>query len=346
VYKTCIYCNCYLGANEAVEHFPVGRQLAFDSGKGRLWVICENCRRWNLTPLEERWEAIEECERQFRETTLRLSTENIGLARLREGLDLVRIGKPLRPEFAAWRYGPQFLSRRVESLLRTAAATGAALGIHLLGLNWLLWFLWIGYRRRIVARVATAEGKVLPVAREDIKEVRLVTADTQEGWILRVPYRTGIMEYEPWRTIASHEGETIEITGSAAIRAAGKLLPKVNVYGGTSSRVRDAVGLIEEAGHPERFFKVAARKPECVPSPIFDKDISVIHNMRSEVRLALEMAAHEESERRALEGELEALEEEWRQAEVIAAIADRLLIPEEVEEWIREQKRLGESRER
>jgi len=53
------------------------------------------------------------------------------------------------------------------------------------------------------------------------------------------------------------------------------------------------------------------------------------------------MAAHEESERRALEGELRALEEEWRQAELIAAIADRLLTPEEIEEWIREQRRLG-----
>jgi hypothetical protein len=210
-----------------------------------------------------------------------------------------------------------------------------------LGFSWLLWFLWIGYRRRIVARVATADGKVLPVAREDIKEVRLITRDTPEGWILSVPYRTGIMEYEPWRTIASHEGETTELRGPEAIRAAGKILPKVNVYGGTSSRVRDAVGLIEEAGHPERFFRVAARKVECVPSPIFDKDISVVQNMRSDVRLALEMAAHEESERRALEGELRALEEEWRQAELIAAIADRLLIPQQIEEWIREQKRLG-----
>jgi len=341
VYKTCIYCNRHLGANETVEHFPVGRRLAFDSEKGRLWVICDSCRRWNLTPLEERWEAIEECERQFRNTTVRLSTENVGLARLREGLDLVRVGKPLRPEFAAWRYGPQFLSRRVEGLLRTAATTGAAVGIHLLGLSWLLWFLWIGYSRRIVARLAAADGKVLPVAREDIKQVRLITTDTPEGWILSVPYRTGIMEYEPWRTIASHEGETTELRGPEAIRAAGKILPKVNVYGGTGSRVRDAVGLIEEAGHPERFFRVAARKVECVPSPIFDKDISVIQNMRSDVRLALEMAAHEESERRALEGELRALEEEWRQAELIAAIADRLLIPEEIEEWIREQKRLG-----
>ena len=43
--------------------------------------------------------------------------------------------------------------------------------------------------------------------------------------------------------------------------------------------------------------------------------------------LALEMLLHEESERRALAGELEALREQWRQAEEIAAIADALLAP-------------------
>ena len=41
-------------------------------------------------------------------------------------------------------------------------------------------------------------------------------------------------------------------------------------------------------------------------------------------RLALEMAVHEESERRVLEGELAHLAEAWQGAEEIAAIADRL----------------------
>jgi hypothetical protein len=43
-----------------------------------------------------------------------------------------------------------------------------------------------------------------------------------------------------------------------------------------------------------------------------------------EVRLALEMATNEGIERRAMEGELAILEEAWRQAEEIAAIADNL----------------------
>ena len=92
MYSTCLFCHSSLGANESVEHFPVGRRLAFDEARGRLWVVCRKCERWNLSPLEERWEAIEECERLFSGTRLRLSTDNIGLARVGDGLDLVRIG--------------------------------------------------------------------------------------------------------------------------------------------------------------------------------------------------------------------------------------------------------------
>ena len=111
MYRTCIYCKKALGSNEVVEEFPVGRRLAFDAAKGRLWVVCRRCERWNLSPLEERWEAVETCEKLFRGTRVRVSSENIGLARHPEGLELVRIGKPLRPEFAAWRYGDQFGTR-------------------------------------------------------------------------------------------------------------------------------------------------------------------------------------------------------------------------------------------
>jgi hypothetical protein len=105
MYSTCIFCNDDLGTNETIEHFPIGKRLAFDASKGRLWVVCHHCGRWNLSPLEERWEAIEEAERAFRGTFVRVSTDNIGLARLSSGLELLRVGAPLRPEFAAWRYG-------------------------------------------------------------------------------------------------------------------------------------------------------------------------------------------------------------------------------------------------
>jgi hypothetical protein len=48
-------------------------------------------------------------------------------------------------------------------------------------------------------------------------------------------------------------------------------------------------------------------------------------------RLALEMAAHEVTEGRALEGELYLLEEAWKQAEEVAAIADDMFLPASVD---------------
>src|ERR687883_176666 len=125
MYATCLFCNRPLGSNESIEHFPVGKRLAFDAAKGRLWVVCPACERWNLTPLEERWEAIEEAERLYSVTRLRASTDQIGMARLRDGTELVRIGEPLRPEFAAWRYGDQFGRRRKRQMLYASAALGA-----------------------------------------------------------------------------------------------------------------------------------------------------------------------------------------------------------------------------
>ena len=52
------------------------------------------------------------------------------------------------------------------------------------------------------------------------------------------------------------------------------------------------------------------------------------------MRLAFEMASHEESERRALDGELDRLEQDWKEAEEIAAIADNLFLPKSVTDWL------------
>jgi hypothetical protein len=50
-------------------------------------------------------------------------------------------------------------------------------------------------------------------------------------------------------------------------------------------------------------------------------------NLTSTERLALEMAVHEETERRAVQGELQALTEAWAEAEQIASIVDGMLTP-------------------
>jgi hypothetical protein len=50
------------------------------------------------------------------------------------------------------------------------------------------------------------------------------------------------------------------------------------------------------------------------------------------------MASHEEAERRAMEGELALLDAAWRTAEEIAAIADSLLVPDDVDAWMEKAK--------
>ena len=58
-----------------------------------------------------------------------------------------------------------------------------------------------------------------------------------------------------------------------------------------------------------------------------------------EYRLPLEMVANEEPERLALEGELKALEDGWRDAEEVAGIADGLLVPEQISESLERMRR-------
>jgi hypothetical protein len=65
---------------------------------------------------------------------------------------------------------------------------------------------------------------------------------------------------------------------------------------------------------------------------------SGLFSLPREERLALEMALHEEAERRAMQGELTELEAAWRNAEEIAGIADSLLVSPDVDEALKKIK--------
>jgi hypothetical protein len=324
VYSTCLFCNQSLGANEAIEAFPVGRRIAFDPARGRLWVVCRGCGRWNLTPLEERWEAIEASERAFRDTRVRVSTDNIGLARLPEGLELVRVGEPLRPEFAAWRYGDQFGRRRRQTILRLGAmgVAGGALviggvaagvlsgGTLVLGLLGRRWMESLADRRRVARLVI--DGMPTSVTQGNLDRARIGLLHGSDEPSLQL----------------SHARGTDRFTGREAERVLGQLLPQVNRMGGTPLQVREAVREIEHAGEASRYLGHATRQAARL-------GITGLTDLPMEVRLALEMAAHEAVERRALEGELAELEQAWREAEEIAGIADDMLLSPEVEARLR-----------
>ncbi|HEX3866488.1 MAG TPA: hypothetical protein VHV78_07025, partial [Gemmatimonadaceae bacterium] len=189
MYSTCLFCNESLGSNETFETFPVGKRLAFDAVKGRLWVVCSHCERWNLTPLEERWEAIELAEKLYSDTRKRVSTDNIGLAKLRDGMTIVRIGVPQRPEFAAWRYGDQFGRRRRRQMLIVGGsvaaigalvAGGAVAGISIGSFGWILTQslrnVVSGRPDAVVAKIRTEQGAVLQVRRRHLNETSIARA--------------------------------------------------------------------------------------------------------------------------------------------------------------------------
>ncbi|HEU4456342.1 MAG TPA: hypothetical protein VFR81_24965 [Longimicrobium sp.] len=138
MYRHCIYCSADLGANDALEGFPVGRSVSFDGERGRLWAVCGHCARWNLAPIEERWEAVESAERAFHDTRLRVQRENIGVAKLRDGTRLIRIGSALAGEVAAWRYGGELARRRRRHIARghvSVAAAAVTAGAVIVALN-------------------------------------------------------------------------------------------------------------------------------------------------------------------------------------------------------------------
>jgi hypothetical protein len=333
MYTCCVWCARHLGRNETLEAFPVGRRLAFDQAKGRLWVVCPTCTRWNLSPIEERWDAIEACERLYRDTRKRVATDQIGLAHVGDGVELVRIGAPLLPEFAAWRYGNEFTRRMVRSTIRDVASMALDFS---LGSSWLSLFSWASTRdlwlnSRVVAHVddprrnAPSPLTVLAAEharfefRNDVPVLALPTwKDVHRTTRARGDVLTDLVnggrEKRGWFDVAINPDHWLLFTGAAALEALSRAIPHINHDGAIPSRVRASVALVER----ER--DVAALWRSLGPSSLHlrfsSKDASV--------RLAMEMLLHDNDERRWLEGELADLESRWREAEAIAAITDRL----------------------
>src|SRR5437879_8881455 len=111
MYRTCAFCNGKLDGDGGPSGLGVGRRLAFDEWRGRLWVICPKCTRWNLAPLDDRLERIEGLARAARQGHVAAATEQVALIRW-QGYDLVRGDEPPRLEFAAWRSGERPKARR------------------------------------------------------------------------------------------------------------------------------------------------------------------------------------------------------------------------------------------
>ncbi|HKW11406.1 MAG TPA: hypothetical protein VJO33_13570 [Gemmatimonadaceae bacterium] len=353
MFSACLFCNGPLGANDSIESFPIGQRLAFDAKKGRLWVVCPRCARWNLSPLDERWDAIDQCERAYRSTTLRVSTGNIGLARLGDGLELVRIGAPLRPEFAAWRYGTRFNRRRRRIQFAAGGGVVAAAAVGIAAAPTLAPYLLTGTISIIaIPGLTTIMGAIpmvgLVAIRDYFREDRVVArlpapASEKQGHAPAFAFEREQPLVVRARQIGSstlhlgengsatlhvvHDGGVARYDDTAALQTASVLVASSNKLGATDNQVRRAVSNIERQGDAAGYLASVS-----VLGAARGRVMSMLNSYRHlgalrldpAERLALEMAMHEETERRMLDGELALLAAAWKEAEEIAAIADEL----------------------
>ncbi len=330
MYRHCIYCSGRLGSNEVLEGFPVGRTIAFDAGQGRLWAVCPRCSRWNLAPIEERWEVVEAAEQRFRDTRLRVQNENVGVARLPDGTRLVRIGEALPGEIAAWRYGRGLMERR-RAYLRGIVSLKGWVGVWggsklvmgqwgLVEASFALGFAWLlewGFRESDAARTVVHSGWLpgrgeFRIKAHELGAARLVPAEGG-GFGLHLPHYWMTLRDDPR---LDPSGWTLR--GEDARNVLSRLLAVSNRFGGSRSLVAAALGRVGEARDAADFLRLAAERETRVAGTGFSLRARSVH------RLALEMALHDQQERRALEGELTLLEAAWKEAEALAAIADGL----------------------
>jgi len=351
VYSTCLHCTRDLGTNEVLETLPIGRRVVFDSDKGRLWVVCRACAKWNLVPFDTRLETIDDCERIFSDTRTRFSTDNIGLARVREGLDLVRIGAPQRPEFASWRYGAQYKQRRRQTL--AIAGTGLVAGVAIFaGLKvsgilaggtmtglWQLpragWDLMRDRRRRVAVRLPGAEkATTLKAGQIDSAHIDLSEDEMRLRFV-----RPGSRKRRGAELTAS-------VTGDEARLVARRIMAALNDTVGSSEHLSGAINRLESTSMEAWIQRAAGsaivteqrRRRWWTVEPTLERWTGYgSHALRlgalePEDRLAIEMWLSEEDEAKALAGELALLERQWKEAEELAKIADSLAVSDEVNE--------------
>lgn len=330
MYSNCIYCTHGLGQNESFDTFPVGKVVAFDAWKGRLWAVCPRCTRWNLAPIEERWEAVEQAEVRFRGTRLRVQNQNIGVAQLPEGTSLVRVGDALPDELAAWRYGDTLQRRkrryRLESAVQVAVGALVVEGL-LLRVR--------ARQKEVVDRVAGsafASGKDLVIRETDLKGARIEAAEA-EGLRFSIPVPRSRLSRLYHRVTDSGAPDRITLSADAAHGLLTRAMVRVNAPGAGDKDLRQALEMIQQHGSPERILERATGGPVMIAERRWT--VTKRLQLRSSgpsgrpvpvpASLAFEMLLHEDIERRALAGELELLREQWREAEEIAIIADNLI---------------------
>ena len=328
MYTSCAFCNATLDGDGGPSGLGVGRRLAFDEWRARLWVVCPKCSRWNLTPLDDRLERIEAVARAAADARLLASTEQVALLRWQR-YDLIRIGKPLRVELAGWRYGERLRARNRERakvvvpLTLAAVGLGVAANVALGGsFGFLAWnlgrtaddiYVWmVGTRpvRLIEPPICDHCGTILRLRTRHVQHARVVPDSHQDLAVLV--------------SCPTCHREAALLTGPDAHALLRQGLAYLNVRRSSRRKAEDAARVVDEAGGADQLIKNVARRE------------LTLRSLRPEGRLALEMAVDERAE--VLE-----LERQWHEAEEIAEIADGTLSTDAaLEEEIKRLRRQGD----
>lgn len=316
---TCLSCHRPFPANETLEYFPVGRRIAFDPARGRLWAICPSCARWTLAPFETRWEALEELERVTRDQArLLVETDNIELLAAGD-IEIVRVGHAGLREESWWRFGKEFAARRkrakrqvLKGKIINAAWTTALAGFPFWGFTDADRWIDRARRRQFGKKLWDEPLPRCPRCGHSPKRLRFTDTGLME---IRPhgadPFALAVGCPECGRGPGQESGGGI-ITGIDAEHMLRRILAYHNFAGGTEGTVQDAVGLVESYENTDRLLRRVAEHQ--VP----------LGQMTEKGAFALEIALSADVERRLLEMELKELEARWQREEEIAAIADTL----------------------
>jgi hypothetical protein len=279
---------------------------------------------------------------------LRASSPNIGLAHLSDDFELIRIGEPLRPEFAAWRYGSRFVRRWQASWL---APTPGALGIGegavaatAVGLAAAIVAspLIVGLAAVVAGLPVGFAGYLAHAKRRGQRRLTWAPSDTQfaqpitggDAYHARLVHKPE----EPWSlSIIDLGARRRDYQGAIARRILGSLMMHVNWRGATQRVTDSALQLIESAppsDDPVGSLAAGLSTRDAGGSPLSE--------LPSPMKLALEMAVHESLERPAVEGHLIELEQAWREAEEIAAISDNMFLPSSIDDELSRMRSRGD----
>lgn len=325
MFTRCLFCHKPFPENECLGHVPWGRRVAYDPERGRLWLVCESCHRWNLVPLEDRTEALWELERIARDGAIPVAhTANVTLLHA-PPLALVRVGNAGLAEQAWWRYGKELRKRRSAFQSTGSKLTALTYGTmaflsEVVGFTDLEWDItWDDTPMADILRWrrfgwAAWWGSVeCPYCHSVLRTLRFDVS----WWIYPLWQEDGRLALgvpcprcDPW---TPEKVYTLE--GSQAENVLRRVLAYQHISGAGERSIMDAVREIEEAGSVGEFARHLTRQRLS------------LWKMGTTRSMALEIAVNEAVEDRMLDLEVRALEQVWKEEETLARIIDEELTP-------------------